>query len=100
MLRRNVPYYSNVNVPVMAKLPLLRWGGGGIVWAHEALTGHLTECPEKGERKNNNNRGEQEENRLRLDSAEGRSITHDKLGWDTGVCGVGNKKNLYSTNFP
>ena len=75
-------------------------GGGGIVWAHEALTGHLTECPEKGERKNNNNRGEQEENRLRLDSAEGRSITHDELGWDTGVCGVGNKKNLYSTNFP
>ena len=32
----------------MAKLPLPRWGG--IVWAHEALTGHLTECPEKGER--------------------------------------------------
>ena len=41
---------------------------------------------------------------LELDSAEGRSITLDKLGWDTGARGVRAypivKKNLYSTNFP
>ena len=42
--------------------------------------------------------------RLRLDSAEGRSIALGKPGQDIDARGVGAnlivKKNLYSTNFP
>ena len=48
MLRKNVPYHSNANVPTMTKPPYTICG---IVWAHDGQAGHLTECPEKGKKK-------------------------------------------------
>ena len=46
MLRKSAPYHSNVNVSAMTKLPQPRWGD-----RMGSRPRHLTEYPEKGERK-------------------------------------------------